>query len=166
VTTFRSERFQRALIDSQSQDLQMKALSHIILSDITAPKAQCLPFVSLPYMEFWDFIDPLVGLSPHLMSLIASTTQATSGNQQQSATELYAEVNKLQQIVRDVQPADAAMLHHNLVRDALPSMRQMEEVFPGRLWGDGSFDSMALYIALAILAVNKKHVRMMCIRPY
>ena len=110
VATFRSKRFQRALVDSQSQDLQMKALSHIILSDITAPKAQCLPFVSLPYMEFWDFIDPLVGLSPHLMSLIARTTQATSGNQQQSATELYAEVNKLQQIVRDVQLADAARI--------------------------------------------------------
>ena len=110
VATFRSERFQRALIDSQSQDLQMKALSHIILSDVTAPKARCLPFVSLPYMEFWDFIDPLVGLSPHLMSLIARTTQATSRNQQQLAPELYAEVNKLQQTVRDVQPADAARI--------------------------------------------------------
>ena len=110
VATFRSERFQHALIDSQSQDLQMKALSHIILSDVMAPKVQCLPFVSLLYMEFWDFIDPLVGLSPHLMSLIAKMTQATSENQQQSATELYAEVNKLQQIVRDVQPPDAARI--------------------------------------------------------
>ena len=88
----------------------MKALSHIVLSDVTAPKAQCLPFVSLPYMESWDFVDPLVGLSPHLMSLIARTTQATSGNQQLLAIELYAEANNLQQIVRDVQPADAARI--------------------------------------------------------
>lgn len=110
VTTFRSERFQRALIDSQSQGLQMKALSHIVLSDVTVPKAQCLPFVNFPYMEFWDIIDPLVGLSPHLMSLIARTTQATSGDHQHSATELYGEVNKLQQFVRDMQPADGARI--------------------------------------------------------
>jgi Fungal specific transcription factor domain len=110
VTTFRSERFQRALIDCQSQDLQMKALSHIILSDVTSPKAQCLPFVSLPYMEHWDFIDPLVGLSPHLMCLIARTTEATFENQQQSATELYAEVERLHQSVRGVPPVDVARI--------------------------------------------------------
>lgn len=110
VNTFRSERFQRALIDSQSQDLQMKALSHIILSDVTAPKAQCLPFLRILSMELCDFIDPLVGLSPHFMSLIARTTQDTFGNQQQSITELYIEVKKLQQFVRGIRIAGAARL--------------------------------------------------------
>lgn len=46
----------------------------------------------------------------HLTSLIARTTQTTSENQQQSATELYAEVAWLQQSVREVPPADAATI--------------------------------------------------------
>lgn len=52
----------------------MKALSHIIFSDVTSPEAQCLPFASVPYTEHWDIIDPLFGLSLYLMGLIVRTT--------------------------------------------------------------------------------------------
>ena len=107
ITTFRSENFQHALRDSQNQDLQIKALSHIILSDVTAPKAQCSLSADFSYMANQDSIDPLVGLSPHLLSLISRTTQAACQNQLQLAADLYNEIEGLQQGVRNVPPSDA-----------------------------------------------------------
>lgn len=74
------------------------------------PLRQCLPFASVPYTEHWDIIDPLVGLSPHLMGLIARTTRATFENRQQLATELYAEVEWMHQSVRGVPPVDVARI--------------------------------------------------------
>ncbi len=55
------------------------------------------------------------------------------------------------------------MLHHNLVRDALPGMRQVEEVFPDRLWG---LWAVRLYGAVHRASYPEKEsitqVRMMC----
>lgn len=56
----------------------MKVFSHVVLSDITCKRTEIksIDFLLLIDQNDWAEVDPLVGLSPNLLHLIAMITQA------------------------------------------------------------------------------------------